>query len=317
MLARDVVQTLCANLGHEDSAHACIKKLVVEHWLDKTDDLRYVPRTRFETWGVPLKLIHDLTEFVAEQEVTEQINGINSYVNYSLRPALNSFSASRAFEKLRDDAERRRQPAVWAAKRLQRSFRRRQAARLAAEEGGGTALDSPDPEDFCLPSEDQVEKLRLKRAEEKLSRMARQWKQKRESSGQTPQSRSGQPKRHPFFVEVMSNEASSMAASLAAHARWHPKECAVTDLVRRLGAELQKEEDDIMPTIHRLVTLNWLEDLQDLELVEDRHWEAWGIPEKLVILLKSEVGAQVEASLQAKVGEVTQRVTGFFSGWFN
>jgi len=88
------------------------------------------------------------------------------------------------------------------------------------------------------------------------------------------------------------------------------RDCPISQLLQRLGKELGRREEEILPHAHRLVTLNWLEDIPDLDLVEERHWDAWGTPEKLVVELKATVRAQQEQQLQYNVAK-------WCNGWFS
>merc|ERR1712129_205261 len=71
-------------------------------------------------------------------------------------------------------------------------------------------------------------------------------------------------------------------------------ECETTDLLVKLGSEMGRQRDEMAPHIHRLVTLNWLEDIDDLLLVEDRHWTDWDLPERLVLQIKAELAGRRE-----------------------
>ncbi|CAK0855064.1 unnamed protein product [Prorocentrum cordatum] len=117
--------------------------------------------------------------------------------------------------------------------------------------------------------------------------------------------------------ELPGDPLKGIEASLARLHKGRPKHCPVAELMYRLGRELKREEHEITPLVHRLVTLNWLEDVRDLELAEDRHWERWGFPEKLVVLIKAELLELSENNFlkgwENVTSSVTSRLTSIFA----
>eukprot|EP00434_Breviolum_minutum_P030579 symbB.v1.2.027041.t1/scaffold2746.1/size71737/10 len=174
----DLLKNLCSELQKDAFAGTLIKKLVGEHWLEKVEDLRYVPQHRLESWGVPLKLIDEIYDFLAENEADEGAHDVNAYMNYTLRPAMQSYlTPSISFSKLRDDAEKRRQPQTWAAKRLQRWFRHRQQQRarkpVITED---QVLSWVEDEDFFKPDAGKSQEMREKRAMQSLKKGVARWR---------------------------------------------------------------------------------------------------------------------------------------------
>ncbi|CAE7598211.1 for, partial [Symbiodinium necroappetens] len=266
-------------------AGTLIKKLVGEHWLEKVDDLRYVPSTRLEGWGVPLKLIDEIYDFLAENDADEGAHNVNAYVNYTLRPAVQGFTPAISFAKLRDDAEKRRHPKTWAARRLQHWFRNRQKQRarrpLVTDD---QVLSWVEDGDFFKPDSGKSKELREKRAKESLKKGVARWRERKareKAQGvRGPQTRPAPA--DPFLAKIAATSPNTIPAFLAQRAAANPRKCEVSELFSEFGKTLNQSDEELRPYVHRLVTINWLEEKEDLSLVEDRHWEAWAIPEKLV-----------------------------------
>ncbi|CAE7168346.1 for [Symbiodinium pilosum] len=278
---------MCSQPG----AGTLIKKLVGEHWLEKVDDLRYVPKSRLEGWGVPLKLIDEVYDFLEENDADEGAHNVNAYVNYTLRPAVQGFTPSISFTKLRDDAEKRRHPKTWAARRLQRWFRNRQRQRarrpLVTDD---QVLSWVEDGDFFKPDSGKSKEMREKRAKESLKKGVARWRERKlreKAQGiRGPQARP--PPADPFLAKIAATSPNTIPAFLAQRAAAQPRKCEVSELFSEFGKTLNQSDEELRPYVHRLVTINWLEEKEDLMLVEDRHWEAWAIPEKLVVLAKKE-----------------------------
>jgi len=290
-LTKDLLKNLCAELQKDEFAGTLIKKLVGEHWLEKVDDLRYVPSTRLEGWGVPLKLIDEMYDFLAENDADEGAHNVNAYVNYTLRPAVQGFTPAISFAKLRDDAEKRRHPKTWAARRLQHWFRNRQKQRarrpLVTDD---QVLSWVEDGDFFKPDSGKSKELREKRAKESLKKGVARWRERKareKAQGvQGPQTRPAPA--DPFLAKIAATSPNTIPAFLAQRAAAQPRKCEVSELFSEFGKTLNQSDEELRPYVHRLVTINWLEEKEDLCLVEDRHWEAWAIPEKLVVLAKQE-----------------------------
>jgi len=292
-LTKDLLKNLCSELQKDAFAGTLIKKLVGEHWLEKVEDLRYVPQHRLESWGVPLKLIDEIYDFLAENEVDEGAHDVNAYMNYTLRPAMQSYlTPSISFSKLRDDAEKRRQPQTWAAKRLQRWFRHRQQQRarkpVITED---QVLSWVEDEDFFKPDAGKSQEMREKRAMQSLKKGVARWrarKTREKTEGVSGIQRAAPT--DPFLAKIVEMSPNTIPAFLAQRAAAVPRDCEVYQLFIQFGNSLNQSEEEMRPYVHRLVTINWLEEKEDLALVEDRHWDAWAIPEKLVVLAKLEAG---------------------------
>lgn len=321
MKTKDLLKSLCENLGHADCVGFLAKKLCNEHWLDKADDLRYVPRARLEGWGVPLKLVAEIYQTLEEQEVSWNVNGISAYINYTVRPAVSSTAPFAYFSKLKDDELREKNPEEWAARRLQGRWRTRKMFKARQADALASVLSSKD---FGRKSEEQMHEVRRKRAEDKLRRLVRLWRARRAfNKGREVLKKAKALDKEAADVLAMvgaSGEdgvaSSLVGGSVELHIvqAWLDKggklkDCEVSRLLRQIGNELEREPDDITPHIHRLVTINWLEDVEDLELVEDRHWTQWDMPEQLVVRIKSVLLEKTEGSIYASVG-------GFFGSMF-
>lgn len=433
METQTLVEGLCSELGHPEAASSVVKKLVVDNWLDKADDLSCVPRTRLEGWGAPLKLIDELYEFLTDQDATQALNGASAFVKYNVRPFTDAADPRALLTVWRDDALKRQKPDEWAARRLQYWFRRRQEAKLqdlARPATDEVVNDWLDGQEFSSLSEEEIERRRLKRADEAfkkhISTFVKLWRERKRQesmaigSGQVsvvgvknlkagvtnphctidvpgrPDSRltvtigedalmdvsvsgrrqarvqvgdaievevwekdsrgrkaevlgkaslkvgrehfrptgwrqelqlslpgtrlalrkssitllveSAQAQRCARVTDMPGEPLKGIAIAVARIHKGQPKSCPVTELLYRLGRELKRHDNEITPLIHRLVTVNWLEQIADLNLAQDRHWEAWGFPEKLVVMIKAEVREQQEDLFYRQWENVQERV---------
>lgn len=341
MLTNELLANLCSKLQHEDAHTSLVKKLVGENWLEKAEDLKLVPRQQLERWDIPLKLIDEMFDFLNDKEADAIISGFSAWVNYTVRPNLERWTGlSSSIEALRMDAEKRRQPDVWAAKRLQRSFRRRQAKKNRERDECllQEALNEVHEKgDICRLSEKASEARRRRRAEEKIARAVRVWVERLRATKRAQQKGSrgkgkgaessrevsslssgskgglnltlGNPSLSKPFSDgrasvTSASGQSDLAAALVRLSRGEVRRCPVEGLVRQVGRIMHREERDMMPYLHRLVTQNWLEELEDLDLVEDHHWEAWEMPEKFVILMKQELAEHKGESRSRRWSEV-------------
>jgi len=326
-----VIHALCVKLDHRDAAASLVKKLVKENWLENVNDLRYVPRRRFEQWGMPLKLIHELNDYFDDMDATAAHQGISSFFNYEIRPGLSWLAGGTGFlQKLRDDAEKRRHPQVYAAKVIQQWWRRCRAERLLADTEGAVE-EWLCKDDFAVPGERQARERRLRRAQEKLRRFVRRWRkarqEKRSKSGGGTASRaasraaaraSRQNDISPFEVTRKEGELKDDPGSIAV-ALWRLnngvlKDCEVTRLLWRIGAAVHRSQEEMEPYAHRLVTLNWLENISDLDLIEEQNWEDWAFPEKIVVLIKLELQEQADETMFQGINQAARGFTSFFSG---
>mmetsp|Transcript_111305 Transcript_111305/g.346978 ORF Transcript_111305/g.346978 Transcript_111305/m.346978 type:complete len:330 (+) Transcript_111305:31-1020(+) len=310
MLTNDLIRALCSKLGHEEGAGPCVKKLVSEHWLKTADDLRYVPRARLESWGVPLKLIAELEDFLTDEEATRTLAGFQGFMNYRVRPALATwFSMTRLLGRRSDgEEERELDPEAWAAKKLQRWYRARRARRLWEMSRLNEVMgDWLEKEDFSRPSEEEIQARRERRALAKLRGFVRRWHERRQQrlalgeAASPPRLSTGAAVAELLAESGLADalggadqqpmadllDPSAVPAQLLRISAGQLKDCNVMHLVRRIAQEAGHTEAEVKPCAHRLVTLNWLEDIADLDLVEDRHWEAWAVPEKVVIECKA------------------------------
>mmetsp|Transcript_52154 Transcript_52154/g.91665 ORF Transcript_52154/g.91665 Transcript_52154/m.91665 type:complete len:417 (+) Transcript_52154:43-1293(+) len=353
MLTKELLANLCNKLHHEDAHTVLVKKLVGENWLEKAEDLKHVPRQQLERWDIPLKLVDEIFDLLNEREADSILSGLSAWVNYTMRPNLERWTGvTSSIEALRSDAEKRREPRLWAVKRLQRSFRRRQAKehRERDERLMREALDDAhDKDDFCRLSDKASHARRKRRAEEKIARAVRVWVERlratkrvqqrgSRSKGKGLESRSEasslssgsalskggypgganlihvstsllkSPTEGKASITSVSGQ-TDLRAALMRLSKGEVRRCPVEGLVRQIGRIMQREERDMTPYLHRLVTQNWLEDLEDLDLVEDHHWEAWDMPEKLVILMKQELAEHRGQNRSQRWDEVKSSVS--------
>jgi len=391
MLTRDLIRDLCAKLDHEDKTSLIVKKLVQDNWLEKVEDLHYVPRSRLEHWQVPLKLIEEVYDFVIETEATAVTTGISAFVNYSLRPTIDQYMSGPIYshvEWLRDDAEKRNNPDVWAAKRMQRWYRRRKRRRLQEKDVQLMTLalmECNDSKDFKNVNRKENTKRCQQRAAEKIEVAMRlwtmRWRAKRRYqkavsckdfeitvqdgalgflprgvppervfvnsvdadtfsarqglrpedelvavngqniSDMTIRELKGPLSRRPVSLtfrrsevvekeklqgkgeaggrlgnrgslksDLSSSTGGGLADLLLRHSAGHARDCEVSRLLHRVfGVAKQGAEGTNEVYLHRLVTQNWIEEIEDLNLVEDKHYEDWNFPEKIVVVLKQEL----------------------------
>jgi len=309
----DVIQLLCLKLGHEDGSAPIIKKLVAQNWLEKADDLRYVPLTRLEKWGVPLKLVYEIRDFINDQEADQTLAGMKAFYNYDMRPTLSGwFSPTAAIDQMLDGAMRRQNPTEWAANVFQRF--RRNKVRKREKDAPNEALDALvqswiETGDNFKRSEEEAYERRRKRAEEKLCGFVKMWRE-RKAGIPKPQSRrlpvglvsaisaTGQDGAIPGGL---SGTSGGLAALISRRGSGKLRKCPVSELLSSIATQIGRSDQDVAPHVHRLVMLNWLEEVADLDLVEDRHWEEWETPEKLVIEIKAAVRAHMEEHFQTSV----------------
>jgi hypothetical protein len=337
----ELIESLCTKLGHKTDAGPSIKKIVTENWLDKADDLRYVPKTRLETWGVPLKLIDEIYDFLAETEADDTVRGLNHFVNYTLRPTVSwILPTTKAMDWVNDSYLREKDPELWAALKIQHRFRRRKLLRQreaeAKERKNDEVLYDGESGDIKRASEEQRYQVRKKRAEAKLRMLIPRWRERRQrrlrdggtgiseskfgfgdiASMVMTEAQDAARAKHEELFSAPDCGKGTIACHLLKASRATLKNCEVTRALKKISRELGKTEIDVIPVIHRLVTLNWIEDLDDLDVVADRHWDAWKIPEKIVVQLKSMALEQTEDKVSGGFKDFTDRVKASVCGWF-
>lgn len=314
MLTRDLINNLCVKLDHEDKSPLIVKKLVTENWLEKVDDLRYVPKSRLEHWQVPLRLVDEIFDYIVETEADALTHGVSHWLNYSFRPTVDQYVKGPVWstmEYLRKDAEKRRDPEAWAKKvlegwvrRLKQRRRQEYEQRLLAE----ALMESNSKEDFCRLSEKDHENRRRKRAYARIGAAVKVWREKRKAQKgrgkgsertslvkQDPRKGSGGHSTADQREHAVARP-SGLGCLLVRHSEGKPKDCEVSRLLLATLQAAHHADQDCQDYVHRLVTMNWIEQLEDLELVEDRHWESWAFPEKIVILLKQELREHQESN---------------------
>jgi len=331
---QDVLQYVCTSLNHKDAVSPLVKKLVAEHLLAKVDDYRQVPQERLERWGVPLKLIAEVAEALENDQATSNVAGINAWINYTARPWLHGSAAFRMARHLSDGVQRRQDPQEWAAMRLQGAWRCRKRRRQKLQD---EVLEAFDPEDFTVPSEQEKLLIRTQRAEERIRRMVRRWKYRKAEQGASLSPAADSADAPPSAAAAATAAVDAAAAAeqilptgndaelvsgfhlakhlaVASSRRLQPgelPECETTELILKLAQDMGRQKEDMAAHVHRLVTLNWLEDVEDLRLVEDHHWTEWDMPERMVIAIKGELAQRRETGLSSGLSNFGANATDF------
>lgn len=334
MQTQELLQHLCINLGHQDAVTALVKKLVSENWLEKVDDLRQTPRDRLENWGVPLKLISELQEELQNDEAKANVAGVNAWVNYTARPWVQRSAPYLLTRAFKDNVQRRVDPEEWAALRLQGAWRCRKLRQQKAQD---EVLVAFDMEDFATQTEEEKYRIRRERAEARIKRFVRRWRYNRlkKGSSKVPSHPTGSAagarvaaRRQTALaaaLQVADQAVAAAAASdpevevfgysiskhLAQASQGKMRNCEVTELLVKLGKNMGKSKEEMAPHIHRLVTLNWLEDIDDLRLIEEHHWADWEMPERLVIAIKADLLERREARVSEGVGNFGRGIVDF------
>merc|ERR1719243_286705 len=96
------------------------------------------------------------------------------------------------------------------------------------------------------------------------------------------------------------------------------KECEVAHLLEDIGRELTRTAGtgdpsdfgdlDVHRLVRRIVVCNWIEDIEDIHLVDDWHWKEWEIPEKVASRLRKTAQEQAEAKLADRMSCCIQPV---------
>eukprot|EP00930_Biecheleria_cincta_P040617 TRINITY_DN27822_c0_g1_i1.p1 TRINITY_DN27822_c0_g1~~TRINITY_DN27822_c0_g1_i1.p1 ORF type:complete len:316 (+),score=71.30 TRINITY_DN27822_c0_g1_i1:73-1020(+) len=285
---KDLINNLCAGLDKDAYAGTLVKKIVGENMLTHVEDLRQVPTGRLEHWGLPLKLIDEINDWLDENQAESNLSDVSAYINYNVRPVM-AMVANPVINTLQEVSEKQRYPQSWAARRIQRNFRARQARKLRKPLVTDEQVMSWVEEgEFFKPSEKQSQELREKRAKEIIRGGVKMWKERKErerAAGKKISTKKELPKDQ-FLASLIKSNPGSIPALLASRAGPEPIRCPVTEMFEDLGPEVTLTAEDLRPVMHRLVTINWIEEVEDLSLVEDRHWEAWNVPEKVAQLVK-------------------------------
>eukprot|EP00928_Gymnodinium_smaydae_P016952 TRINITY_DN1643_c0_g4_i1.p1 TRINITY_DN1643_c0_g4~~TRINITY_DN1643_c0_g4_i1.p1 ORF type:complete len:465 (+),score=99.07 TRINITY_DN1643_c0_g4_i1:93-1397(+) len=318
MSTAEVIRRLCREVGHEEGAAPIVKKLKKEQWLHSMDDLWSVPRERLETFGLPLRLVEAIAGSRPAASAVYSGEGctlrqVRAYLNYSVLPtAARWFDMPGGIKSLQDDAERRRNPDLWATRKLQRAYRRRRSARRRREEGrrleAAMKAELEEDEYECkarLRSPAEAAALRDARARERLARLARQWRQRRKAEAAAEAQAAGEAeapattstrRKSRSYEEAeriaalnTSGLGSAVSAATSRRCRGRLKDCEVTKLMKLFAKQIGRDWELVEPHAHQLVTFNWLESAEDLQLIEHRHWVAWNMPEVLAVMIRDEV----------------------------
>lgn len=254
-------------------------------------------------------------------------------MNYTLRPSFSWVSSTHALAMWEEEYVKHADPETWAARKIQRLYQNR---KVRAERQDADALEEAN-EHCGVPASGDSKRLgcderyrrRKERAEEKLRGLVKTWRERRQRSlagkgsiqvGSAEASSKSRSETlttaHEVLVPVLRKDRDSIGAHLLRASGRRLKDCEVTRAVRKIGRQISRTEADMIPHVHRLVTLNWIEDLDDVHLISDRQWEAWNIPEKVVVQLKSEAYEALEERLSGNIGKLSVRVSEAMCGWF-
>lgn len=280
----DLVAQLCAEIGHDEASKLCIKKLVQEHKLTDLAELSEIPRERVESWGIPLKLVALMYEELDDDTATVIANNISSFVNYSLRIKVAQLQSG-AVELWQKNGN----PEEWATLKIQRNYRRRKQRQRDLEERAALAweedvLEEDASEDKVLRmNEEEKYALRKHRAEEKLRRFIRRYKERQKAS--------------PFHKAAAGHvpvASLDLPEAIERAAGENIPDCDVAKLLQKIADEMSKKmggdnaQAEIDKQISRIVRQNWIQEVVDIDLVHPRHWKAWGTDEHVQERLKKE-----------------------------
>ena len=211
-----------------------------------------------------LRLYHQIFEHIHEENASAVIDHVNGLMDSTARtPAVADFVAF--IQKRHAQAQ---DLELWAALRLQRWFRRQQAVReLNAATDILAALDkkefnNPGTKIKPLPCENPrvLCTLRMLILRWRFLRQLRAKRGERKAS-----SASG-------------DSVLDLRKVLVQLSKEDQHDCAVAQLLRQVEEEDLEEAHLIQQQMRDIVVLNWVEDIADLALVTDRHWQRWATP---------------------------------------
>eukprot|EP00929_Paragymnodinium_shiwhaense_P088854 TRINITY_DN49162_c0_g1_i1.p1 TRINITY_DN49162_c0_g1~~TRINITY_DN49162_c0_g1_i1.p1 ORF type:complete len:401 (-),score=71.68 TRINITY_DN49162_c0_g1_i1:44-1246(-) len=296
----DLIKSLCTDIGHEDGASACIKKVVQNNWIVDMNDLKQVPIETFEKWGLPLKLCYKLIEALADDAAADYWKGITSTVNYTLRPKLAKLQGGTV-----QFLQKKSNPREWAAIKMQNFYRKRQRIKALEAQQEEARLTQPDDdevaallggEDFRRMDADEAHQVRVARAEDKIRRAVRRWKARRERRLRGEDTSSAPTRR--FSLTLMSAMTPGVLGP--------PKDCEVADFLMKLGHdELGYNEGEVTGWVRMVVNQHWIEQMDDIDLIDERHWRAWEVPKKFSDKVKERTTTPAGRVIGSVAGGVT------------
>lgn len=278
---RDLMQYLCTNLGHDDAASECTKVIACAHGIETADELKGFSKEQLSNFGLPVKLVAAISNFYSEHETDAAVKAMVSFYSYTVRPFLDGNVVVAAFRDVRTNYLKNNNIEEWAAIKMQRAWRRMRFRKSRIlEEVQGRLLDA----DFSRKTPEEASRMRQLRAENTIRKFVRRWKDRQAKSKDT------QTKKR--YSKVLPNPKNPAAANknfnvdigIVEHCLSvsdEPLDCKVSDFLRQLGHNAGRSEEEIENLLICVVTCNWLEDLDDLNLVEPHHWVMWKVPVKL------------------------------------
>lgn len=275
-----------------------------------------------------MKLIHAIWAYLEDHAAQANLASMSAFINYTLRPTVAAYGPAAAVSFMKDKFNRHSNPEEWAARKLQGYFRCRQARRARLKD---EALDKLEPMEYKRLSPEQSFELRKSRAEAKLRKLVHRWRHNRAvrlaklGPGGEHMRRSQRRVSHNVkltaavpVIQLTAN-AGAVGANLifdhcVAVSKGRIKDCEVTEMIRSIADELGRTREELDGLIHRLVTMNWLEAVDDLEFVADRHWTSWEVPEKVAQVIKQKLLERTTDHVNKYFGGMWQSVASFICG---
>lgn len=291
MSTRELVVELCQQLNKAEYHSVCERVIIGEQWIEKVKDLQGVTKNQLVRWGLPLKLANEIGETLRQREAEAIEHGVQSLWKYELAPALTRLGVvGSAVSTMQDSLEKKRDPEKWAAKRILAAVRRwraRAAARngrrvsisLIRPPGGESQSDKSDvsdsDEDYQVESTERALERRESRAHDRIEAAMMKYAERRRQRGE-----GGQQKKAMLHFWPIKKDAKIPEFDLQL-----VPNCEVKALLLRLAKECNRTDKQVAPHVHRLVVQHWLETIEDLDLIEEEHWDSWSIPYRLVFLI--------------------------------
>jgi len=288
MKIRDLIEEICDDLGHPEATKHVLKILCIKNWLMEATDLEHVPDKTLIAWGLPFMLvcaIRSRSEEIASKKVRSQRNGV---INYTILPAIQSGPAMKAYNWAWDQIDKSMNSEDWAARKLQGWWRCRKAETLGFDlaeihtEGGG-----------YMTLAGRIKAVQENEAKGKMSVMVPFWRNKKKRSHASVSKKYEEEGDSLSILGIKATASTSlgrwMQDQIARDWRAHqdePVDCEVKTLIEDIVEEIAPEGANPTPHIHRLVTLNWIEQIPDLIPISDHFWDQWELPHGLVAELK-------------------------------
>jgi len=287
---REILDDMCSQLGHPECAKHCVKVLCCRHWFAFARELEYVQDHCLVSWGLPLMLVVTLKKTIIEISKKERVSQTYGYLNYTIRPFIATSGPARFVSWASERYEKHQDVEVWAARKLQRKWRCRQALKRLEEHKSKKSEQIAKAMTLQLTKEQKEDKARAM-----LSALVPKWRERQDRK--LKKTANGARKAASVDAKVLTGTSikgltssgellqNNIAAEFVIYGSIVP-DCEVTRLVKKIVGCVGQDKNDSVLYIHRLVTLNWLEDLDDLQNVDDETWVRWEIPYAMVQEIK-------------------------------